>query len=256
MYAIITENDISKWDDEPGLIYHFPSRYLKILKPKTKVIYYKGRLTDKKFKNLRLSNEPHYFAAAIIGGITSQKNSSNYFAEILDFKRFSKAVPFKINGQYLEKIPEQYKSNYWRVGVRLINESIYNKIISFSNIETEENNLNDQSDDEFVTTIFEGGKKNLYTTKYERKKKSRDQAIRIHGYTCQVCDFNFKEKYGKWGEGYIHVHHLKPLSTNDTEVEINPALDLCVVCPNCHAMIHRNKNVVLTLAELKKLIIK
>ncbi|HEY6434957.1 MAG TPA: HNH endonuclease [Ignavibacteriaceae bacterium] len=252
MYTVITENDVSQWDDKTGSSYHFPSRYLKLLKPGTKVIYYKGRQTDKKFKNLRLSKDPHYFALAEIGEITQEKNTTNYYADIVGFRMFIKAVPFKINGEPFEEIPESLKKNYWRDGVRLINDSIYNKIISIANIELSDGNLNDQKDTEFNTVIIEGGKKKVFTTKYERKKESRDQALHIHGYTCQVCKFNFKDVYGDWGEGYIHVHHLKPLSTNDSEVEINPKTDLSVVCANCHSMIHRRKNILLSLEDLKK----
>src|SRR5260221_870674 len=136
MYTVITENDVSKWDDETGLKYHFPSRYLKILKTGTKILYYKGRMIDKKFKNLRLSKEPHYFAIAEIGEVTQQQNTTNYYADIVNFKMFTKAVPFKIEGKSHEVVPDHYKKNYWRDGVRLINETICNKIISFANIES------------------------------------------------------------------------------------------------------------------------
>ena len=43
-YAVIVENDISAWADETGVLYHFPKRYLELLKPNTRVIYYKGRI--------------------------------------------------------------------------------------------------------------------------------------------------------------------------------------------------------------------
>lgn len=40
-YAIITENDTSAWHDETGSLYHYPKRYLSLLKPGTRIIYYK-----------------------------------------------------------------------------------------------------------------------------------------------------------------------------------------------------------------------
>lgn len=56
---------------------------------------------------------------------------------------------------------------------------------------------------------------------------------------CEVprCGFDFHARYGAIGEGYAHVHHLKPLgwSPGETETKLS---DLAVVCPNCHAMIH------------------
>jgi dCTP diphosphatase len=35
---------------------------------------------------------------------------------------------------------------------------------------------------------------------------------------------------------------------------INPKTDMSVLCPNCHAMIHRNKSHTLTIRELKEII--
>jgi predicted HNH restriction endonuclease len=69
-----------------------------------------------------------------------------------------------------------------------------------------------------------------------------------------ACQFNFAEKYGDVGTGYIHVHHVKPVSELDEEVVVEPSTDLAVLCANCHAMIHRKKDQTLTLEELKKLI--
>jgi putative restriction endonuclease len=211
-------------------------------------------MIDKKFKDLRLSKDPHYFAIAEVGTVTKQDNTTNYYALIVNFEMFSKAVPFKIDGESLEHIPEAYKTNYWRQGVRRINKEIFSKILSSANSKSSSDDLNDQKDTQFQTTVIEGGKKRIYSTKYERKKESRDQALHIHGYSCQVCGFNFKDIYGDWGEGYIHVHHLKPLSTNEQEVEINPECDLSVVCANCHSMIHRRKDRLLSIKDLQDLI--
>lgn len=44
--------------------------------------------------------------------------------------------------------------------------------------------------EEFESGI-EGNKKQRYTTYYERLPENRRQAIKIHGVTCQACDFNF-----------------------------------------------------------------
>lgn len=57
---------------------------------------------------------------------------------------------------------------------------------------------------------------------------------------CEVtgCGFDFRKTYGKLGDGYAQVHHLKPLSYSGGET-ITGLSDLAVVCANCHAMIHR-----------------
>lgn len=254
MYTIITENDESQWDDTTGIRYHFPNRYLKFLKEGTDIIYYKGRLQNKKFESKRLSNAPHYFGVGKVGKLLKDGSSTNYFVEIKNFQIFPHPVVFKTGDQYIEQIPESLKSNYWRNGVRPTSKEVYDKIIRLSKISIGEGDQKDQQENELITTTVEGGKSKVYTTKYERKRESRDQALKIHGYTCMVCDFNFKQFYGNVGEGYIHVHHLKPLSSNNEEVVVNPKTDLAVVCPNCHAMIHRKKNVVLSIEDLRSIV--
>ena len=45
---------------------------------------------------------------------------------------------------------------------------------------------------------------------------------------------------------------MKPLSeSKGIQVENNPAKDLTVVCSNCHRMIHKNRDITLTIEELK-----
>lgn len=57
---------------------------------------------------------------------------------------------------------------------------------------------------------------------------------------CQVpgCAFDFEAQYGSLGKGYMQVHHLQPLTAR-IEPEETRLEDLVLVCPNCHAMIHR-----------------
>lgn len=117
------------------------------------------------------------------------------------------------------------------------------------------NDLN-QGTKEAITSGIEGKKKEVFTTTYERDSKLRSQAVIIHGTTCAACGFNFENVYGKWGEGYIQVHHIKPLSENETEIEVNPRKDLIVLCANCHAMVHRKRDKTLSISQLKNLLLK
>lgn len=100
----------------------------------------------------------------------------------------------------------------------------------------------------------EGGKKVYYSTKYERNAKCRQEAIRIHGCKCKVCGFDFKNVYGELGSGYIEIHHKKPLHSLDDEEEVNPVTDLVPVCSNCHRMLHRRRDRIITVDELKNII--
>lgn len=260
MFTVITENDTSNWKDKTGELYHFPSRYLKFLQPGTKVIYYKGILRDKIYRDTRLSEQPHYFGFAVIGKVYPDTESpkNDYFATIENFVRFNKPVYIRDEqGQTIETIPPSRETNYWRDGVREIDANIYDTIISRSDCSPRDidRQLNDDQPDIFTTTYTEGVEKKTYTTTYERSPKLKEQALRIHGYTCMACGFNFEKVYGEYGKGYIHVHHVKPVATSGVRA-VNPREDLVVLCANCHAMVHRKKNKVLSLEELKVLIQK
>ena len=101
------------------------------------------------------------------------------------------------------------------------------------------------------TARTEGGRKIVLSSKIERDPKLRDEALRIHGTTCQACGFSFESRYGHWGKGFAIVHHAVALSDFVNEHDTDPKKDLVVVCANCHAMIHRRKGVVLTIEDLR-----
>lgn len=107
-----------------------------------------------------------------------------------------------------------------------------------------------------TTPETEGKKLFYYTSKYERKPSNRKAAIEAHGTTCFGCGFNFGDHYGKRGEGYIEIHHVKPLYSLDGEVEVDVDKELIPLCSNCHRMVHRSKKDVLTLDDLKRIIIE
>lgn len=100
-------------------------------------------------------------------------------------------------------------------------------------------------------TLFEGVKKKVIVNSYERNKVAREKCIEHYGAKCIICNFNFSDIYGEIGAGFIHVHHLTQLSNIGKGYEVNPIKDLCPVCPNCHAMLHK-KNPPYTLEEIKK----
>ncbi len=85
---------------------------------------------------------------------------------------------------------------------------------------------------------LEGASKTIAVNAYERNSKARSTCIKHHGAVCSVCNFNFEAAYGAIGKGYIHVHHIVPLSEIRQEYELDPIRDLIPVCPNCHAVIH------------------
>ncbi len=57
---------------------------------------------------------------------------------------------------------------------------------------------------------------------------------------CENCSFDFEEKYGERGRGFIEVHHLLPLAALLPN-SITSLSDLMLLCANCHRMVHRTK---------------
>jgi 5-methylcytosine-specific restriction protein A len=69
-------------------------------------------------------------------------------------------------------------------------------------------------------------------------RKKEEQVKKQTGrLACEVCGFDFFERYGGVGEDFIECHHTRPLAT-DAERHTKTS-DLAVVCSNCHRMIHR-----------------
>jgi hypothetical protein len=98
--------------------------------------------------------------------------------------------------------------------------------------------------------LYEGALVTIKANRYERNQKARRECVAKKGYHCLVCGRDFESTYGEIGRGFIHVHHLTPISTIGQEYELNVDTDLVPVCPNCHYMLHR-KNPPYTIEELK-----
>ncbi len=103
----------------------------------------------------------------------------------------------------------------------------------------------------------EGAAKTVYTTKYERDPSVRRAFLegkRLEGkhIRCEVCGFDFEKTYGQLGAGYIEVHHKKPVSEGERITDLNN--DLVMLCSNCHRMIHRGRDHMITVEELKGII--
>lgn len=103
------------------------------------------------------------------------------------------------------------------------------------------------------------------TSPKEKKKRSRKltQLAREHysengKIKCSGCNFDFDTFYGPTAKSYIEIHHLKPISTygeKDISKKLAQALaDVRPLCSNCHRMVHRNKDNLLSINELQELV--
>lgn len=87
----------------------------------------------------------------------------------------------------------------------------------------------------------EGAATKITVNKYERNRVNRAICLQFHGTACSVCNMDFSKIYGKIGAGFIHVHHIIPVSVMKPDYCFDPRKDLIPVCPNCHAMLHRRE---------------
>jgi 5-methylcytosine-specific restriction protein A len=93
-------------------------------------------------------------------------------------------------------------------------------------------------DEDFI----EGAATKVKVNRYERDQKARAACLKHFGAICQVCGLDFAERYGAdLGEGFMHVHHKRPIHTLKAKYKVKPKKDLVPVCPNCHAMLHRKE---------------
>jgi putative restriction endonuclease len=68
----------------------------------------------------------------------------------------------------------------------------------------------------------------------ERNKTVVTIAKNANLWECEICQINFKEKYGV---DYIEAHHKTPIYTYTEQYLISPK-DLALLCPNCHKAVH------------------
>lgn len=111
-------------------------------------------------------------------------------------------------------------------------------------------------------SIYEGRVETKVSKQRVRSKILRDRAIQYYTVNgrieCCVCGFSYTDKYGKLGEGFIEIHHEKPIyqyEEEGTETFIEEALkSVKPLCANCHRMIHRKSTEPLSIEDLRKII--
>lgn len=124
--------------------------------------------------------------------------------------------------------------------------------------------INEEENNDYTGIIIEEGSLDKRTTvQRNRSNKLREIAIKEFKNQhdgelfCIACGFNFLEFYGELGKDFIEIHHSEPIHLMDIQgikVSIEEALKkVFTICPNCHRMIHRKKEM-LSMDDLKKLL--
>src|SRR5262249_42727910 len=126
---VLVENEVTyggqydHWQDLTGVSYQFPNQYRNKLLPGRRFVYYRG---------VRRANQQRgqaeYFGMGRVATVwrdpsvpeSIPKARWRWYCSVEDYVPFPKPVPAKIDGQYLETIPNALG---WRTAVReLANE--------------------------------------------------------------------------------------------------------------------------------------
>jgi len=122
------------WDDATGERYHYPNKYKNKVRSGRRFVYYKGERRKDGTKKT-----PEYFGWGIIGEVNpdpetlkvERKVDQRWICQISEYTPFENPVPFKINGNPFESIPQ----NHWGTGVRTISEEVFESILSHAGAE-------------------------------------------------------------------------------------------------------------------------
>ena len=69
---------------------------------------------------------------------------------------------------------------------------------------------------------------------------NKNKVKSILGAKCMACGKDMSEIYGDIGKNYIELHHKIPYSDmKENDTRTLSLDDFCVLCPDCHRMIHR-----------------
>lgn len=157
-----------------------------------------------------------------------------------------------------------YISGYWAIttaGKKYLdeNEELYDSLKSQGFKEEE---ISNQVEKDFKELVIEEGTTEVKSIR-QRKRSKRLREAKIKEVkeqnngkiACSICGFDFSDKYDGHGEGFIEIHHLEPVSLGQTNQSMQEALKKVIpICPNCHRMIHKDRDKLLSTRELKNII--
>lgn len=202
----------------------------------------------------------HKAYASQIGLLLGYKGKSPHSPLNSEIGRYAKRIAKFYDIQFTERSSRKY--NYWDLFFNGWEEGKYfvwqlrPKIaVALENCKlTGERPYPEELLPENGLVLTEGAKRTVIVNSYERNPKARSMCIAHWGRQCAVCNFDFLKTYGEIGSGFIHVHHLVPVSRIGESYQVDPVDDLRPICPNCHAMLH-SANPPLSVERLRELII-
>lgn len=217
-----------------------------------------------------INNNPGCDTSVLITRLTEEMNPTGHNGEIIPGRHdtyFSQKVRNLKSHDTLKELGfATYEEGQWYItnrGKEYIDEGTN----ILESLQRQGINVSDIPEDieDFSTIIIEEGAV-VWRTNAQRERSDwlRNYALQYfkthndNQISCIVCGFNFEETYGDHGHDFIEIHHKRPVSLMDVEGEqqtLDQALqNLVPLCSNCHRMIHRQSNHMLSIEELRELI--
>jgi len=201
------------------------------------------------------SFESHQASASQVGLILG----THYGPLNLELGRYANRISKLYDIDFTERSNKKYKFwdlffNGWDEGTKFIWQLRPELVeaLEKSNL-TGDEHFAEELPTDTSESFLEGVKRTITVNSYERNSKARELCVKHWKAICWVCEFDFEKTYGELGKGFIHVHHLLPVSQISKTYQVDPINDLRPVCPNCHSMLHK-RNPTLEIDELKTII--
>ncbi|MHA1366242.1 MAG: HNH endonuclease [Candidatus Heimdallarchaeota archaeon] len=237
----------SDYEDVPFSTYHFPKKYRNQIHTGDRFIYYQGDRFKKEHR--------YYFGCGVIGAVEPDATGENFYAEILESRRFSKNVPIYLpeSDGFIESIGYDQVRNKpnpsWQNSIRKVSDDAFSKILHLANVDydTGKNTSLLEAGIDALDVLRSLNSRYANIQPRERAKKIQNHLDRgsavtkalksLLGAKCQVCGWiGFKKKSG---EDFIEAHHIVQLSEKKEGSLCTE--NVVLLCPNCHREIHYGK---------------
>jgi predicted HNH restriction endonuclease len=184
------------------------------------------------------------------------RNVNGVYMKLMNFRRFDPVFTeagkrgLSRGGQAEEEVWNTFASDPERC--RAVARTIRQALAHAQNGET----IADRAGDG-IEEAEEGGVITAMHRRYERNSalvqaKKKKALAALGTLACETCGFDFRERYGEHGEGFIECHHVTPVHALKPGSKTKLG-DLRLLCSNCHRMIHAGRRW-LTIEELVAII--
>jgi 5-methylcytosine-specific restriction protein A len=172
------------------------------------------------------------------------RNANGVYMKLMNFRRFDPAftgmgkVGLMRGGKTEEEVWNEFAHDPARC--HAVAETIRQALGAAHENET----IGDLVGDE-IEEAEEGRIVTALHRRYERSAKiiqaTKKQALASFGkLACEACGFDFQQRYGEHGQGFIECHHTRPIHTLKPG-EKTKTSDLKLLCSNCHRMVHAKR---------------